>query len=68
MAVYSPLYRGQIAYQFANVLDHATNFCSQTIATKLKGVSVSAAKEDQVKTEQRAFTIGLELREKRASR
>ena len=46
----------------------ATNFCSQTIATKLKGVSASAAKEDQVKTEQHAFKIGLELRERRASR
>jgi hypothetical protein len=45
----------------------ATNFCSQTIATKLKGVSASAAKEDQVKTEQHAFKIGLELRERRAS-
>jgi hypothetical protein len=43
----------------------ATNFCSEMIRAKLKGVSLSAAREDQVKTEQVAFAIGLELREKR---
>jgi hypothetical protein len=46
----------------------ATNFCSHTIAARLKGVSVAAAKEDQIKTEERAFAIGLEIRERRASR
>jgi hypothetical protein len=46
----------------------ATNFCSHTIAARLKGVSPAAAKEDQIKTEQHAFAIGLEIREGRASR
>jgi hypothetical protein len=44
----------------------ATNFCNEGIQAKLKGISSSAAKEDEIKTEQIAFTIGLELREKRA--
>jgi hypothetical protein len=46
----------------------ATNFCSHMIAARLKGVSPATAKEDQIKTEQHAFAIGLEIREKRASR
>lgn len=46
----------------------ATGFCSHAIAARLKGVSASAAREDQIKTEQHAFAIGLEMRERRASR
>jgi len=46
----------------------ATIFCSQPIAAKLNGVSAVVAKQDQIKTEERAFAIGLELREGRASR
>jgi len=46
----------------------ATEFCSQSLAAKLNGVSVVVAKQDQIKTEERAFAIGLELREERASR
>jgi hypothetical protein len=46
----------------------AASFCSYTIAARLRGVSASAAREDQVKTEEHAFVIGLEMRERRASR
>ena len=46
----------------------ATNFCSPTIAAKLKDVSATAAKEDQIKTEEHAFAMGLEIRGRRASR
>ena len=46
----------------------ATIFCSQPIAAKLNGVSAAVAKQDQIKTEERAFAIGLEIREKRTSR
>src|ERR1700692_1692670 len=46
----------------------ATNFCSQAIAARLRGVSASAAKDDQIKTEEHAFAIGLEMRDRRASR
>jgi hypothetical protein len=46
----------------------AIDFCSREIAAKLKGVSPSAAKDDQNKAEQRAFAIGLELRERNALR
>jgi hypothetical protein len=46
----------------------ATIFCSRAITEKLKGVSASAVRDDQIKAEQLAFAIGLELRERRASR
>jgi hypothetical protein len=46
----------------------ATSFCSHTIAARLKGVSASAARGDQNKTEEHAFAIGLEMRERRALR
>jgi hypothetical protein len=51
-----------------NIAMTATNFCSREIAAKLKGVSASAARDDQVKAEQRAFAIGLKLREASSSR
>jgi hypothetical protein len=56
-----------------NIAVSATRFCSEAIRTRLQRASVSApdaqnlARDDQVKTEQRAFAIGLELREKRTS-
>jgi hypothetical protein len=47
----------------------ATSYCSQAIKAKLIKSSPSDGRElaldDQAKTEQRAFTIGLELRESR---
>ena len=48
----------------------ATRFCSEAVRSRFQRASVSAldaqnlARDDQVKTEQRAFAIGLELREK----
>jgi hypothetical protein len=52
----------------------ATRFCSEAIRSRFQRASVSAqdvqvlAKEDQARTEQRAFAIGLELRESRNAR
>jgi hypothetical protein len=49
----------------------ATRFCSEAIRSRFQKGAVSAqdvqvlAKEDQARTEQRAFAIGLELRESR---
>jgi hypothetical protein len=54
-----------------NVAVTATRFCSEAVRSRFQRASVSAldaqnlARDDQVKTEQRAFAIGLELREKR---
>ena len=51
----------------------ATRFCSEAVRSRFQRASVSAldaqnlARDDQVKTEQRAFAIGLELREKRTN-
>jgi hypothetical protein len=48
----------------------ATRFCSEAVRTRFQRASVSPsdaenlARDDQVKTEHRAFAIGLELREK----
>ena len=56
-----------------NVAVTATRFCSDAIRTRFQRASVSApaaqnlARDDQVKTEQRAFAIGLELPEKRTN-
>jgi hypothetical protein len=53
-----------------NIAVTATRFCSEAIRTRFQRASVSArdaqnlARDDQGKTEQRAFAIGLELREK----
>ena len=46
----------------------ATSFCSYTIAARLRGVSASAARDDQIRTEEHAFAIGLDMRDGRASR
>ena len=56
-----------------NVAVTATRFCSDAVRSRFQMASVSAldaqnlARDDQVKTEQRAFAIGLELREKRTN-
>jgi len=48
----------------------ATRFCSEAVRSRFQRASVSVidaqtlVRDDQVKTEQRAFAIGLELREK----
>lgn len=54
-----------------NIAATATRFCSEPIRARFQKASVSTqdmqvlAKEDQARTEQRAFAIGLELREGR---
>jgi len=54
-----------------NIAATATRFCSEAIRWRFQRVSISAhdaraiAKDDQARTEQRAFAIGLELRESR---
>jgi hypothetical protein len=56
-----------------NIAVSATRFCSEAIRTRFQKASVSAldaqnlTRDDQAKTEQRAFAIGLELREKRTN-
>ena len=56
-----------------NVAVTATRFCSDAVRSRFQMASVSAldaqnlTRYDQVKTEQRAFAIGLELREKRTN-
>ena len=53
-----------------NISVTAAQFCSEAIRKRFQKVSISASvaqnlvRDDQVKTEQRAFAIGLELREK----
>jgi hypothetical protein len=62
--------RGGSLTSLQNVAVTATRFCSDAIRTRFQKASVSApdaeklARDDQVKTEHRAFAIGLELREK----
>jgi hypothetical protein len=60
--------RGSPLSSLQTIAVTAASFCSYTIAARLRGVSASAAREDQVKTEEHAFVIGLEMRERRASR
>ena len=52
-----------------NIAATATRFCSEAIRSRIQRVSahdaVALAKEDQARTEQRAFAIGLKLRERR---
>src|SRR6266481_8153540 len=51
----------------------ATRFCSEAVRSRFQRASVSVidaqtlVRDDQVKTEQRAFAIGLELREKQTN-
>lgn len=62
--------KGSPPNSLQNIAVAATRFCSQAVRTRLEKASISArdardlARDDQVKTEQRAFAIGLELREK----
>jgi hypothetical protein len=62
--------KGHPLASLQNIAVTATRFCSEAIRTRFQRASVSArdaqnlARDDQVKTEQRAFAIGLELREK----
>ena len=63
--------KGSTPSSLQNIAVTATRFCSEAIRTRFQRASVSVrdaqnlTKDDQVKTEQRAFAIGLELREKR---
>jgi hypothetical protein len=65
--------RGSSFTSLQNVAVTATQFCSDAIRTRFQRASVSApdaqklARDDQVKTEHRAFAIALELREKRTN-
>ena len=62
--------KGHPLVSLQNIAVTATRFCSEAIRTRFQRASVSArdaqnlARDDQGKTEQRAFAIGFELREK----
>ena len=62
--------KGSPLTSLQNAAVTATRFCSEAIRARFQRASVSApdaqnlARDDQVKTEHRAFAIGLELREK----
>jgi hypothetical protein len=61
--------KGSAPTSLQDIAVSATTYCSQAIKAKLLKASSSdgreLAKDDQAKAEQRAFTIGLELRESR---
>ena len=63
--------KGSSPTSLHNVAVAATRFCSEAVRSRFQRASVSAldaqnlARDDQVKTDQRAFAIGLELRAKR---
>lgn len=65
--------KGSPPASLQNIAVTATRFCSQAVRTRLEKASTSAkdaqqlARDDQVRTEQRAFAIGLELREARTN-
>jgi len=65
--------KGSSPTSLHNVAVAATRFCSEAVRSRFQRASVSAldaqnlARDDQVKTEQRAFAIGLELREKQTN-
>ena len=65
--------KGSPLASLQNIAVAATRFCSEAIRSRFQKASVSApdaqnlARDDQVKTEQRAFAIGLELREKKTN-
>lgn len=62
--------KGSPPTSLQNIAVAATRFCSQAARTRLERASTSPrdardlVRDDQAKTEQRAFAIGLELREK----
>jgi hypothetical protein len=63
--------KGSPPTSLQNIAMAATRFCSHAIAARFHRASIlgsaaqNLARDDQVKTEQRAFAIGLELRAKR---
>jgi hypothetical protein len=65
--------KGSPLVSLQNIAVTATRFCSEAIRTRFQRASVLApdaqnlARDDQIKTEQHAFAIGLELREKRTN-
>jgi hypothetical protein len=65
--------KGSPPTSLQNIAIAATRFCSQAIVARFQRASISGsdaqnlARDDQVKTEQRAFAIGLELRTKRTN-
>ena len=65
--------KGSPPTSLQNIAIAATRFCSQAIVARFQRALISGsdaqnlAKDDQVKTEQRAFAIGLELRTKRTN-
>jgi hypothetical protein len=65
--------RGSPPTSLHNAAVAATRFCSEAVRSRFQRASISAlnaqnlARDDQGKTEQRAFAIGLELREKRTN-
>ena len=62
--------KGSPPSSLQNIATAATRFCSQAIVARFQRASISASdaqkllRDDQVKAEQRAFAIGLELRER----
>ena len=64
--------KGSPPVSLQNIAVAAAHFCSQDSITRRVSASVrdtqKLPREDQAKTEQRAFAIGLELREKETSR
>src|SRR6266478_9811970 len=65
--------KGSPPTSLQNIAMAATRFCGQAIVARFQRASISGsdaqnlARDDQVKTEQRAFAIGLELRAKRTN-
>jgi hypothetical protein len=65
--------KGSPPTSLQNVAAAAARFCSPAIVARFQRTSISGsdaqnlARGDQIKTEQRAFAIGLELRAKRIS-
>src|SRR6266566_9128901 len=65
--------KGSPPTSLQNIATMATRFCSQAVVARFQRASISGsdaqnlARDDQVKTEQRAFAIGLELRAKRTN-
>jgi hypothetical protein len=61
--------KGSVPISLQAIAISATNYCGQAIKAKLLKSSPSngreLARDDQAKTEHRAFSIGLELRENR---
>jgi hypothetical protein len=63
--------KGSPPASLQNIAVAATSFCGQAVRTRFQIASArdaqDLARDDQVKTEHRAFAIGLELREKRSA-